>query len=131
MLKEGKKIACGVSEKIQDFGGVSESGCKTRCNADENCTYLWYRSQIQKCMLYSSCDTLADYALSAGKLFKKKKVEIQSLLKRLSNIQLKKYISISLAIVCFNHLLICSLQKYEFIAYSTVLYLLITLKACS
>ena len=69
-LKEGKNIACGGSEKIEDYNRVDEAGCKNKCDADENCTYLWYRSRpSKKCILYSSCDTKANSY--KGKLFKK------------------------------------------------------------
>ena len=56
----------------KDFQGVDEGGCKNECDADENCTYLFYRSQNQKCILCSSYDTQADYQPKKGKLFKKK-----------------------------------------------------------
>ena len=72
LLKEGNRIACGDSEKIENSQNVDEAGCKNKCDADENCNYLWYRSTNQKCMLYSSCNTLIDNPLANGKLFKKK-----------------------------------------------------------
>ena len=53
----------------KDFQGVDEGGCKNECDADENCNYLWYRPG--KCLLYSSCDTMANFVLFQGKLFKK------------------------------------------------------------
>ena len=67
-----KKIACGGTEQIQNSHNVDEAGCKSKCDADKNCTYLWYRSANQKCNLHSSCDTWANYAMSKGKLFRKK-----------------------------------------------------------
>ena len=69
---EGTNIACGNAEQIESSQNVDEAGCKNKCDADNDCTYLWTRSQNQKCILFSSCDTLVDYPLSSGKLFKKK-----------------------------------------------------------
>ena len=70
-LKEGKNIACGGGEKIEDYK-QDEAGCKNKCDADENCTYLWKSSVTKKCILYSSCDTKVNYPLPKGKMFKKK-----------------------------------------------------------
>ena len=73
-LKEGKNIACGSTEQIESSLNVDEAGCKDKCDADENCYYLWYRMENQKCILFSSCNTLVDYPLSSGILYKKKLV---------------------------------------------------------
>ena len=71
-MKEGNNIACGGTEKIVDYKQVDEAGCKTKCDANENCTYLWHSSANKKCILYSSCDTKGNFTLRKGKLFKKK-----------------------------------------------------------
>ena len=71
-LKEGIQIACGTGEQIEDFTNIDEAGCKDKCNEYESCSYFWTRSTNLECILYSSCDTLVDYPLSSGKLFKKK-----------------------------------------------------------
>ena len=71
-LKEGTQIACGTGEQIEDLTNKDEAGCKDKCNEYESCYYFWTNSTNLKCILYSSCDKLANYAMYAGKLFKKK-----------------------------------------------------------
>ena len=69
-VNEGPNLACGVTERIGDFQEVDEDGCKKKCDADENCTYLWHRSANQRCILCIQ-DTVAPGKQQA-KLFKKK-----------------------------------------------------------
>ena len=69
-IKEGKKVGCGAMYKIGGFSRTSEAACKSKCDANKECTYLWSRQSSKKCVLYRSCDGQSEAYV--GKRFKKK-----------------------------------------------------------
>ena len=75
VVREGDMSGCSTAEEITRLALSTIIGCEDKCNADKNCTYIWYKWQIVDsaidCYLYSSCKNQPDYNQNGGKLIQK------------------------------------------------------------
>ena len=65
---------CPTAEGIKQFVDSTITGCEDKCNAEKNCTHIWYKwiaVDELKCYLYSSCNKKPDYDQVGGKLMQK------------------------------------------------------------
>ena len=65
---------CSNAEEIKRLYSLGLTGCKEKCDAEKNCTYIWHKyvnADDSQCFLYSSCNSQPDYNQSGGKLHKK------------------------------------------------------------
>ena len=65
---------CSTAEEIKRLVHSSVTGCEGGCDAEKNCTHIWYKwiaVDELKCYLYSSCNNKPDYDQVGGKLMQK------------------------------------------------------------
>ena len=64
---------CPTAEGIKQFVDSTITGCEDKCNAEKNCTHIWYISNgiTIDCYLYSSCNNQPDYNQIGGSLIQK------------------------------------------------------------
>ena len=83
-----KEFTAAISEHNRAVKQAIADG-KDKCNEYESCSYFWTRPTNLECILYSSCDTLVDYPLSSGKLFKKKQGSYDFYISFISNYEMQ------------------------------------------
>ena len=75
LVRSGDMSGCSNAEEIKRLYIKNLGACKSKCDAEKNCTYIWHKWNVKekdsKCFLYSSCNRKPDYRQYGGKLHKK------------------------------------------------------------